>query len=388
MAMISDFETSSDIAYCTIITKSHLAYARTLATTLETSNSQNKLYVLLADRVDGYIDPDKEPFHLIGLEELTDQQDIDRMCFYYTPSELCFCLRAWLHEYMFQKTSFKKWIYLDSDIIVYHSLKKISDQLDDISIMLSPHLISIEPPQSINVKAIRKLESYLLRNGGIYNGGFLALRKTEESKAFIEWFKHHLKMYGFDDRPMQSGDQLWLTCVPLYFREVSVLRDPGSNLAYWNLYERTIERDGSGEIKVNDKPLLFFHFAGFDMNAPNKLTKYGIPQGLKIIPGPIEELAKDYHRLLIENGYEETINYPYAFAKFNNGKSITPLMRRVYFEMVFSDKRFKGSPFEQYEYFRSRMHLQETKNKLRNLSKYIMNKIGRYLNPDYNFDRP
>jgi hypothetical protein len=195
-------------------------------------------------------------------------------------------------------------------------------------------------------------------------------------------------MYGFDDRPMQSGDQFWLTCVPLYFREVSVLRDPGANLAYWNLFERTIERDRSGEIKVNDKPLLFFHFAGFDMNAPNKITRYVIPQGLKVIPGPIEELAKDYHRLLIDNGYEETINYPYAFAKFNNGKTITPLMRRVYFEMVFSDKSLKGSPFEQYEYFRSRMHLQKIKKKLRNLGKYSMNKIGKYLNPDYDFDRP
>jgi hypothetical protein len=386
--MISDFKRSSDLAYCTIITKSHLAYARTLATTLETYNPQNKLYVLLADRVDGYIDANKEPFHLISLKDLTDQEDIDQMCFYYTPSELCFCLRAWLHEYMFQKTIFKKWVYLDSDIIVCHSLKKISDRLDDISIMISPHLISIDPPRSINVKAIRKLESYLLRNGGIYNGGFLALRETKESKAFIDWFKCHLKMYGFDDRPMQSGDQFWLTCVPLYFREVSVLRDPGANLAYWNLFERTIERDRSGEIKVNDKPLLFFHFAGFDMNAPNKITRYVIPQGLKIIPGPIEELAKDYHRLLIDNGYEETINYPYAFAKFNNGKTITPLMRRVYFEMVFSDKSLKGSPFEQYEYFRSRMHLQKIKKKLRNLGKYSMNKIGKYLNPDYDFDRP
>jgi hypothetical protein len=357
--MISDFGTSSDTAYCTIITKSHIAYARALADTLTTSNSQSKLYVLLADKLDGYIDPAKEPFSLIKLKELTDQEDIDRMCFYYTPSELCFCLRAWLHEFMFNKTDLKKWIYFDSDIIVYHSLKKISDRLDDISIMISPHLISINPPQKIDVKAVRKLESYLLRNGGIYNGGFLALRKTEESKVFIEWFKNHLKMYGFDDRPMQSGDQFWLTCVPLYFKEVSVLRDPGANLAYWNLYERTIKRDSSGKILVNDQPLLFFHFAGFDINAPKKLTKYGIPKGLNIIPDAIKELAKEYHRLLIENGYEETKNFPYAFGKFKNDQPITPLMRRVYFKMLFHGKEFKGSPFEQYEYFRSRLRFQE-----------------------------
>ena len=133
--MYSDFESTSDIAYCTIITKSHLAYARTLAETLAKSNPQSKLFVLLADRIDGYIDPDKEPFRLITLSELNDQDDLFRMCFYYTPSELCFCLRAWLHEYMYQNSQFEKWAYLDSDIIVYHSLKTISNQLNDNAII-------------------------------------------------------------------------------------------------------------------------------------------------------------------------------------------------------------------------------------------------------------
>jgi hypothetical protein len=388
MAMSTDSGTVSDIAYCTIITKSHIAYARTLADTLAKSNSGSELYVLLADRLDEYIDPVNEPFNLIKLEDLVDQDDIDKMCFYYTPSELCFCLRAWLHEFMFKKTSFKKWIYFDSDIIVHHSLNQISNHLDDISIMISPHLISINPPQSIDIKAVIKLESYLLRNGGIYNGGFLALRKTEESKVFIEWFKKHLRMYGFDNRPMQSGDQFWLTCVPLYFREAYILRDPGANLAYWNLYERTITRDSSGKILVNNRPLLFFHFAGFDIKEPKKLTRYRIPQGLKIIPGAIEELASEYRRLLIGNGYEETKNYPYAFEKFKNGITITPLIRRAYFEMLFHDKAFKGSPFEQYEYFRSRLHFQKLKNNLRTFGKYMITKIGSFLNADYNFDKP
>ena len=386
--MLSDVGSMSSIVYCTIVTKSHLAYARTLATTLAEHNPQSKFFVLLADRIDGYFNPGEEPFELITLEELTDQADIQRMCFYYTPSELCFCLRAWLHEYMLQKTTFTKWIYFDADIVVYHSLRKILDQLDNTSIILSPHLLSIDNPPSINVKAIRKLESYLLRNGGIFNGGFLALRRTEESKAFIKWFKEHLRMYGFDDRPMQSGDQFWLTCVPLYFREVSVQRDPGANLAYWNLYERTIEQDGSGKIQVNGEPLLFFHFAGFDMNTPNKISKYGIPRGLEIVPNPIVELVKNYYCLLIENGYEETKNYPYAFAEFDDGQTITPMMRRLYFNEIFHDKARKGSPFEQHEYLLSRLRSQAIKHRLIAVGKYVMKLIKRWLNPDYYFDMP
>jgi hypothetical protein len=386
--MDSNSEIISDIAYCTIVTKSHLAYARALAYSIEAYNPQSKLFVLLADMNEECIDIANEPFELIELEELNDQEDIQKMCFYYTPSELCFCLRAWLHEYMFHKTPFAKWIYFDSDIMVYHSLKEISDQLDEISILLSPHLISIDPPPSIDVKEIRRLESYLLRNGGIYNGGFLALRETEESEIFIKWFKDHLRWYGFDNRPMQSGDQFWITCVPLYFREVGVLRHPGANLAYWNLYERNIEKDSSGKITVDEQSLIFYHFAGFDMESPQKVTKYPHPPSLLVIPPPIKDIAREYHRLLIENRHEEAKNYSYAFAKFQNGKSITPMMRRLYFDMVFHNAEPTESPFEKYEYFQSLLRSQRIKNIIRNGGKYLVTQIKRTLKPDYYFDKP
>jgi len=386
--MALNIETLLDTAYCTIITKSHLAYARALATTLAEKNSQSKFFVLLADRIDGCFDPEKEPFELIPIEDLADQDYIQQMCFYYTPSELCFSLRAWLHEYMLKKFTFPKWIYLDSDIIVYHSLERISDQLDHCSILLSPHLLSIKPPRSINEKAVRRLESYLLRNGGIYNGGFLALRRSAESRAFIKWFKDHLRMYGFDNRPMQSGDQFWLTCVPLYFREVSIQRDPGANLAYWNLYERTIEQDASGKITVNGEPLLFFHFAGFDINKPKNLTKYALAQELKIVPKTITELANNYHHILLNNGHEETKNYPYAFGKFKDGQTITPIMRRIYFNLVYNKKVFKESPFEQHKYFQKRLRLQNIISSVKRALKYVIKQIRRYFKPDYYFDIP
>ncbi|MEW6571476.1 MAG: glycosyl transferase, group 1 [Nitrospirota bacterium] len=378
----------SDIAYCTIVTKSHLAHARALADSLATHDPQSRIFALLADRIDGYFDAGKESFELITLEELKDQEDIQRMCFYYSPPELCFSLRAWLHEYMMEKTTVSKWIYLDADIVVYHSLQRISDQLDNTSILLSPHLLSINPPSSVNVKSIRKLESYLLRNGGIYNGGFLGLRRTEESQAFVRWFKDHLRFYGFDNRPMQSGDQFWLTYIPLYFREVSVLRNPGANLAFWNLYERMIEKDDSGKILVDGEPLLFFHFAGFDMNDPAKLTKYAIPRGLNAVPDPIKDLASDYHELLIAKDYEKVKNFPYAFAKFKNGTPITPLMRRFYFNEVFHGKACNGSPFEQPAFFQSRLRSRKTRDFLRKTGRYILTQIRRRLNRDYDFEIP
>jgi hypothetical protein len=375
----------SDTAYCTIVTKSHLCYARALAVTLTEHNPDSTLFVLLADSIDGYFEPDKEPFQLITLQELSDQEDIHRMCFYYNAIEMCFVLRAWLHEYMLQKTKFRKWIYLDADIAVYHSFQTVSTHLDNTSILLTPHLISIQTPDAIDEKAVIRMESHLLRSGGIYQGGFLAVRRSEESYKFVNWFKDRLRYYGFNARPMQSGDQFWMTYIPLYFVQVSVLRYPGANLAYWNLYERNVNQDDSRNILVDGQPLLFFHFAGYDFNTPHELSKYALPRGLKIVPTPIMELAQNYRQLVLKNGYNETRKYPYGFAKFNSGEAITPSMRRLYFEQIYRGKGQNGSPFEQYEFLKSQVRFQEIKHSIRKAGRDIMNQIRKRLSPEYNF---
>ena len=33
-----------------------------------------------------------------------------------------------------------------------------------------------------------------------------------------------------------------------------VLRDPGFNVAYWNLSQRAVRRDGAGALTVNGRP--------------------------------------------------------------------------------------------------------------------------------------
>ena len=44
------------------------------------------------------------------------------------------------------------------------------------------------------------------------------------------------------------------------FDDVLVVRDPGYNVASWNLSNRKIEIDAAGNCLVNGKPLRFFHF--------------------------------------------------------------------------------------------------------------------------------
>ena len=208
----------SEHIVCTIITKSYIPYARTLASTLGEHNPNSKLFVLLADRVDGYFEPSGEPFHLIHLEYLPEQQVVEKMCFYYTPFELCCALRGMLHEYMFEQTSAQSWLFLDSDIMVFNSLDSVFEQLEQTSILLNPHCTT-----PVNRKYVEPHERDLLRSG-LYNAGFLGLRRTNEARAFISWFKERLASYCFHDYDHYNGgiagrgffvDQLWLNLVPL-----------------------------------------------------------------------------------------------------------------------------------------------------------------------------
>ena len=49
------------------------------------------------------------------------------------------------------------------------------------------------------------------------------------------------------------------------FATTAVLRDPGLNVAYWNLHSGTYRGPADGSVQVGDRPLRFFHFSGFDV---------------------------------------------------------------------------------------------------------------------------
>jgi hypothetical protein len=346
----------NELAVCTIITKSYLPYARTLASSLAKYHPGVTLFVLLADRIDEYFDPSLENFKLIYLEDLSHAEEIEQMCFYYTAFELCCALRGVLHEYMFDKTNIQKWIFLDSDIMIFSPLDVIFEQLETTSILLTPHN-SITP---IGDKYIASCEISFLKCG-LYNAGFLGLKRTDTAKEFILWFKNRLKNFAFDDSSNQESmhrglfvDQLWLNLVPLYFKEVKYCLEPGANLGYWNLFDRTLTKDSSGNIRVNEQPILFIHFSGWDINNPNAVSKYSSIYDEKI-PNFWVEISNLYKDNLLENGYSICSSFPYAFKYFDGGKSILLKMRRQYYNYIMQGKSLPYSPFSTEYYSRLRL---------------------------------
>ncbi|GAP96400.1 hypothetical protein [Leptolyngbya sp. NIES-2104] len=339
--------------FCTIVTKNYLAYARTLAETLKEHHSESKLFVLLADRIEDYFEPELELFEVIRLEELPDQKAIEQMCFYYTPLELCCALRGLLHEYIIEHTTAENWVFLDCDIMVCHSLETLFETLSETSILLTPH--SSVP---LDVKDVDHELSILMH--GLSNAGFLGLRRTEQTREFLNWWKDRLTYYSFLDSAIGdprglSLDQRWLNLVLLYFPDFKFVKHPGANIGHWNFYERKFERNAAGEIVVNQHPVLFLHFSGWDINNPEYVSKHS-PLYREKDQSPWTELAKLYREKLLKNGYEETRQFPYTFATFSDRTPITQAMRRGYYEELKQGTAVAGSPFEQPEYFHSRKY--------------------------------
>ena len=74
------------------------------------------------------------------------------------------------------------------------------------------------------------------RGAGVFNSGFVAVGQS--GRPFLDWWASRLRRDCLFCEPMGvHADQRWLDFVPSYF-DHHVLRDPGINVAQWNLHER------------------------------------------------------------------------------------------------------------------------------------------------------
>lgn len=164
-----------------------------------------------------------------------------------------------------------KVIYLDPDIAIFHDLSEIERRLDHASIMLTPH--QIEPnatPEEIRDNELTSMKY------GIFNLGFLAVKNDENGAAMARWWAGRLYKACYDDVP--NGiftDQKYCDHVPGLFAKVDVLRDPGYNVASWNLSRRSVSITRDGALMVNDKyPLRFYHFTKINAEGDIMTDRY------------------------------------------------------------------------------------------------------------------
>ena len=309
---------------CTIVAKNYLPYARVLMTSVQRWFPEAVRIVILVDRVDGYFEPADEPFDLILSEDL-NLPESHWFHFKYSLLELSTAVKPYALEAIFERYGLDRLIYLDPDIKVYGCLDPVCAELESCSILLTPHLTEL-----MEDDGCRPSELDILR-AGAYNLGFIALASSHETLRFLKWLQ--TKVYDHCVVDLLRGlfvDQRWVDLVPGLFRGVTISREPGFDVAYWNIKQRPIVRTPGG-YQVNGRPLFFFHFSGFDPSDPDQLSRFQNRVRLAEL-GDVRELVMEYRDDLLAQGYSRSKTWPYAFGSFENGLSVPDMGRSLHHE--------------------------------------------------------
>ncbi len=311
-------------AVCTIVAKNYLAQARVLMESVRRWNPELLRIVILVDRIEGRFDPSKEPFEVLLSEDLNIPKS-KWFHFKYTVLELSTAVKPYVLEFLFHRYELDKVIYFDPDIKLYASLQPLLDTLDRASAVLTPHLA--DPIED----DLQPSELDILRTG-TYNLGFIGLSARPESHRFLKWWQRKLYDLCVVDPPRGLFvDQRWMDLVPGLFDGIAIIREPGYNVAYWNLNSRQIDRF-EDSLRVNGQPLYFFHFSGFDPKDPETFSRHQNRFRLSALEPITQEVVLSYRDELLSRGFDVCRTWPYAYGQFSNGLPIPDIGRPLHYE--------------------------------------------------------
>jgi glycosyltransferase involved in cell wall biosynthesis len=314
---------------CTIVAKNYLAHARCLVDSFLAQHPEGRAFVLLVDRPDGYFDPAEERFTTLLAEEL-GIPDFTALTLRYTLLELSTAVKPFFLEYLFHRYDFDKICYFDPDIYFYRPLDEIWAALERHAIVLIPHLSGPLDDEFL------PNELTILRSGA-YNLGFLGVSRHPQTEEFLRWWQG--KMHRYCVVAFEQGlfvDQRWVDLVPARFSSTYIHRDPGCDVAYWNLYHREIGYE-KGVYTVNGVPLKFYHFSGYSPDHPEQISKHQNRYSFKDQP-LLKALFEGYAECLLVNGFAAVKGWPYAYDGANTmGVRLPDVARALWRELEIND---------------------------------------------------
>jgi hypothetical protein len=305
----------------TSITTNYLPKARVLAHSIKRLAPAIRFHLVLNDHPPPGFALADEPFDsLIGLDELGFGQD-RQWLFGHTLVELCTAVKGRAFQYLFDRCGAAKAFYFDPDTVVFGRLEELCALLDRHAAILTPHQCAPEE----TLEAVMDNELASLRHG-VFNLGFLGVRGDGEGRRLVDWWTERLRLFCHDD--FSRGlftDQRWMDLAPCFFPGVGIVRDPGFNVATWNLTHRQVTGSLREGIRVNGEPLGFYHFSGFDSGAQElMLNKYGADNPALL------ELRQWYLGECDRHGQAELGRRVARWSQFDDGTPIEPRQREVY----------------------------------------------------------
>lgn len=260
-----------EMIFCTVTTNRYVFLAKVMAKSIKDTNPNAKVLMCLVEEDLSYVIPRLKTnyFDHIVLAKDIGVPNFYKHMFLNHPDMATVSFKGRLLQYALNKyPDENKFVYLDSDFKVYGPFEEIHSLLDKHPIILTPHLVE-QVGQDFEPYPIMRTQhevfpeemEFLSNKNGIYNSGMLAIRRTDESIRFINWWCSKIeRMSEVEDKRIIYGDQRWLDQAPVLFNAY-VIRHPGYNAAWWNHHERELSISNGGNYTVNGLPLRCFHFS-------------------------------------------------------------------------------------------------------------------------------
>ncbi|BAN03303.1 hypothetical protein [Ilumatobacter coccineus] len=225
--------------------------------------------------------------------------------------------------------------YLDPDIFVYAPFAELLAPVETAGIVLTPHVLDPIPRDGTHPN------ERMIMGSGIFNLGFIGVGRS--AIGFLDWWQERLLVDAVSDIEANLfTDQRWIDWVPAIFGCV-VLRDPGMNVAWWNIHERDLRvaepraerpsRHGDmtgGAVQANGSALRFVHFSGYDPATPELLSKHQQnPRTAHAEGSVIRRLADRYGAALEANGHHERRRTPYQWNTTPSGRDLPGFVRAL-----------------------------------------------------------
>ena len=295
----------------TVCTANYLYQALTMGESLKKTNPDYELIIGLVDELP--VMDFEIPYQIIQISEV---QEVNLAGFKgeYTVMEVATACKPVFGLYLFEKyPALEKLIYFDTDLWITDSIEPIEKSLDSYDIIITPHIT-----QPIDLREEWNEKQFL--NAGLYNTGFVGMKRSENTFKFLNWWKNHLKEYGYYDFCNGMGiDQLCVNFVPIFYDKVLIEYSPAYNLAYWNIHEREVTFENGKYVINRIENLMFFHFSGYTPDKPNLLSKHIKSSKISnyVVLNP---LFKEYNEALLRNYFQFFKQIIPAFGKYNPPK--------------------------------------------------------------------
>jgi hypothetical protein len=314
----------------------YLPKVRMLCHSIKRHHPEFRVVLALGDSMPDWLDLSREQFDEVITPAGLGIKNVKSWVFRHTIVELCTAVKPFALSRLMERDDCEAVVYFDPDMVLFSRLDDLLADLGQANIALTPHqTVPESDPEAIIDNEICSLKH------GIYNLGFIAVRKSDESKRFAQWWSDRL--YHFCRADIKEGlftDQRWIDFAPVFFEGVKILKSPRFNVATWNLTTRKFAGDVKTGFFVNGLPLGFYHFTGFDSGDHKIMAHKNAPGNLSV-----QELISWYESETNSPEYATPQRSDWAFGFFSDGTTILPQHRQIYRNRLDLQRAFPD-PFE------------------------------------------